>query len=737
MQFVRHLALVVALACAPWSLPALAQQPAAPAAPPQITAEEAENLLKTLDDPDARQKFTDQLRALVAAQRATAPPPEAIPDRVASRFLESVSDAVAKFGESLFSTAAFVADAPNFLFWLQQQWNSRESRDLVLEAFGVIALVVVSAWVFEWVADWLLAPTRRRLEARHQQPGWSRVPSLVLYLLVESIPIAVFLVVAVALLAVLHAKPVARLVTLALINANILAGALGLLAAGLFAPRHPGLRLLPIADETAAYFQLWVRRIGGIAIYGYFAIEAGSFVGLPYTGREFLIKLLGVFIALLLIILVLQNRNLVASSLSSTGNSLAQGLIRHVVPYWHIVAIAYVVLALGVFLVEVDGFTYVVRATAFTVVIIGVAAVAATLLRGLMARLFRIGDDMAKQFPTLEAKANRYLQLVNVVGTTAIWAVAAIALLQSWGLQSLQWLASPLGTRVGSSLVSIGVTVAIALAIWETMNAMLERHISLVEAEPNGYRRAARLRTVMPLIRRVVLILLAVMCGMVLLSEIGVNIGPLIAAGGAVGIAVGFGAQAFVKDFINSAQIILEDSIAVGDVVKIGDKSGVVEAITMRRVSLRAPDGTLHIIPFGDIATISNQSKDFAYAVFDVTVSYSEDLDRVAKVLSEVATALRGDSALGSYILGDLETLGIDAFADTGVVLKARMKTWPGKQWAVSNAFRRRMMRMFEDAGIVSQFSRRAEFVVQTPPADALAAKASGVSASTTSRATS
>lgn len=728
------LLVVVALAS---GAPAAAQpQAPAPAAAPPITAGQAENLLKTLEDPEARQKFTEQLRGFVQAQRATPPAGEPIRDRVASRFLESLSETVAKFGESIFSTAAFVADAPNFIAWLRQQWSGNDTRDRLLEAFGVIALVLASAWIFEWLTEWLLAPTRRRLEARQQAPGWSRVPSLTLYLLVESVPIAVFLVVAFALLAFLQAKPVARLVTLALINANILAGALGLVAAGVLAPRNPGLRLVPLGDETAAYLHVWVRRVGYFAIYGYFAIEAGTFVGLPYVGREFLLKLLGVFIALLLIILVLQNRTTVASSLTTTGNSLAQGLLRHVVPYWHVLAIGYVVVALGVFLVEADGFSYVARATGLTLSILCVAALLVMLLRAAIARVFRIGDDVAQKFPTLEAKANRYLQLINIVGTTGIWVLAALAVLQAWGLESLQWLASPLGTRVGSSLVSIGVTVAVALAIWETVNALLERHISLVEAEPNGYRRAARLRTVMPLIRRVVIILLVVMCGMVMLSEIGVNIGPLIAAGGAVGIAVGFGAQAFVKDFINSAQIILEDSIAVGDVVAIGDKSGVVEAITMRRVSLRSADGTLHIIPFGDIQTISNKTKDFAYAVFDVVIAYGEDIDRVAKVLGEAGKALREDADQGTFVLADLEVLGVEDFTDRGIMLKVRIKTWPGKQWAVAHAFRRRMMQAFAEAGVRTPFSQ-AVLPGNGQSSAATPARASGVAASTTSRATS
>src|SRR5258708_7909387 len=434
MNITHCLAFGVVLVALAFGAPAAAQT-SAPGAAPSVTADQAENLLKTLEDPEARQKFTDQLRAFVQAQRSAAPAGEAIHDRVASRFLESLSETVAKFGESIFSTATFVADAPNFIAWLQQQWGSHDTRDHLREALGVIALVLASAGIFEWVTEWLLAPTRRRLEARQQAPGWSRVPSLALYLLVETIPIAAFLLVAFALLAMLRAEPVARLVTLAMINANIFAGALSLVAAGVLAPRNPGLRLLPLGDEMAGYLFVWGPRVGDIAIYGYFAIEAGSFVGLPYVGREFLLKMLGVFVALLLIILVLQNRATVASSLTTTGNSLAQGLLRHIVPYWHVLAIGYVVVALGVFLVETDGFTYVARAPGLTLCILGVAALLVMLLRVAIARVFRIRADVAKQVPHLEAKTNRYLQLLNIVGTTALWALAALAILQASGLE--------------------------------------------------------------------------------------------------------------------------------------------------------------------------------------------------------------------------------------------------------------------------------------------------------------
>jgi small conductance mechanosensitive channel len=707
-KILRHLALMAVLAVLAWPITGRAQDAAPP--PPPITATEVDNLLKTIEDPVARQKFVDQLRALVDAQRATAPPlaPEnAIPERVASRTLESLSAHVATLGQSIFDAVAFIADAPNFVAWLKLQANNSADRSRLLEILGNLAMVLIGAWVCEWIATRLLAPIHRRLEARQVAPGWQRVWPLSLYVLTDFVPIAVFAAAAFTALALAHETRVANLVILALINASLFARGVGLVSSAVLAPRNPGLRLLPVSDETAVYLQIWVRRLGNVAIFGYFAIEAAYIIGLPGAGREFLFKVLGILIALLLIVLVMQNRAAVAETLGAAGDSMVSGMRVRIARNWHIVAICYVVAALLVFLVESNGFMFVARATLFTAVILAAAAVASAVMRAAIVRLFRVSQDVAKRFPHLETRANRYLHLVNVAGTAAIGVLAALSILQAWGFRSLEWLETPFGERVSGSLFSIGLTVAVALTLWETMNLMITRHITEVEHGVNGYRRAARLRTVMPLVRRVVLIVLAVFCGMIAMSEAGVNIGPLLAAGGALGIAVGFGLQAFIKDFVNSAQIILEDSIAVGDVVRIGDKSGVVESITMRRVSLRGSDGTLHIIPFGDITTISNQTKDFSYAVFDITVSYGEDLDRVAKTLGEVGAALRKDSQYGSFIMADCEVLGVDSFSDQGVVVKARVKTWPGKQWTVGQAFRRRMMDAFEAAGIETPFSKK------------------------------
>jgi moderate conductance mechanosensitive channel len=706
--FFQRLVLLAALALAACALPAQAQVAAPP--PPTITAADVDKLLKTIEDPEARQKFIDQLRALVNAEHAVEPPPaqeNAIPERVASRMLESLSDRVASMGESIFNAVAFIADAPNFVAWLKLQANNSADRSRLLEILGNLALVLIGAWVCEWIATWLLTPVRRRLEVRQVAPGWQRVWPLSLYVLTELLPIAVFATAAFMALAIAQESRVANLVILALINASLFARALGLFSSAVLAPRNPGLRPVPLSDETAVYLHIWVRRLGNIVIFGYFAIEAAYIIGLPFSGREFLFKLLGILVALLLIVLVMQNRTTVAEALGAAGDSMVSGIRGQIARNWHLAAIFYVVAALLVFLVESNGFVFVARATGFTIVILAVAALVSAVLRVAVARLFRVSEDVARRFPHLETRANRYLQLVNVVGTAAIGALAALSILQAWGFRSLEWLQTPFGERISGSLFSIGLTIVVALALWEAMNLMITRHITEVEHGVNGYRRAARLRTVMPLIRRVVLIVLAVFCGMIAMSEAGVNIGPLLAAGGALGIAVGFGLQAFIKDFVNSAQIILEDSIAVGDVVRIGEKSGVVEAITMRRVSLRGSDGTLHIIPFGDITTISNQTKDFSFAVFDITVSYGEDLDRVAKTLTEVGAALRQDRQVGSFIVADCEVLGVDSFSDQGVVMKARVKTWPGKQWIVGQAFRRRMMEVFEAAGIETPFSKK------------------------------
>jgi moderate conductance mechanosensitive channel len=672
-----------------------------------VSAAELEKLVGTLENDAERQRFVEQLKALIEAERRVAPAEPAIPDRVAARFLGSLSEQVAEFGAGILRAAAFIADAPNLLRWIRQQAESEWSRQRLTEIFGKLALVLLGGWTAEWLVIWALARARRRLETSEIGEGWARAPYIVLYALIALVPILVFALVAFAILGAVSPTRTAALVATALINANLIARAINLAAATILAPPIGRLRLVPLTDETANYLYIWARRLTNIAVYGYFAANAALLIGMPNSGYIFILKLLGIILSLLLIILVLQNRANLAQAILGHGSP---GLLRRrFAELWHVLALLYIFTVCFIWLVRPDGgFEFVARATWQTVVVVFGAWAITNILRRLVALAFRLTDDVRRRFPTLEVRANQYLHIVNVVIVVAAYGFAALAVFQAWGFASLEWLTTPVGRRVGGSLVSIGITVVAALVTWEFVNALLDRY--LTRAIGGGYselRRAARIRTLMPLLQNVLLSVLAVFVGLIVLSEIGLNIAPLLAGAGVVGIAVGFGAQALMKDLFGGISIIIEDSIAVGDIVGIGDKGGVVEWMSLRVMRLRDFDGTVHTIPFGEVQTISNRTKDFAFAVFQIAVSRGSDIEHVQRVVREVGATMRADPEFGAMILEDIELHGIDRFDESAMIVLARFKVLPAKQWTITRKFNILLKQAFDCEGIEIPFPQR------------------------------
>ncbi len=188
------------------------------------------------------------------------------------------------------------------------------------------------------------------------------------------------------------------------------------------------------------------------------------------------------------------------------------------------------------------------------------------------------------------------------------------------------------------------------------------------------------------------------------LQEFGIQIGPMLAAAGIVGVAVGFGAQHLVKDIISGFFIIFEDQIRVGDVVQIAGKGGLVESVSLRKIILRDLSGNVHYIPNGTIDVVTNMTKDYSMYVFDIGVAYREDVDEVIEVIKAVDEDVRKDEKFANDILAPIEILGLDQFADSAVIIKARTKTKPIKQWTVAREFNRRLKKAFDAKNIEIPF---------------------------------
>ena len=191
---------------------------------------------------------------------------------------------------------------------------------------------------------------------------------------------------------------------------------------------------------------------------------------------------------------------------------------------------------------------------------------------------------------------------------------------------------------------------------------------------------------------------------MSVLSHIGINIAPLLAGAGVVGLAVGFGAQTLVRDVITGAFILMEDSVSVGDWIEAGGYTGTVEHLTIRTLTLRDLTGAVFVIPFGEVTTVKNSNRDFGFALVDAGVAYREDYGEVVQALQDVATELRQDDIFGPDIIGELELFGLNNLGDSAVEVRVRLKTRPMRQFAVRRAFLERMKRIFDERGIEIPF---------------------------------
>ncbi|MDB9703523.1 mechanosensitive ion channel [Rhodospirillales bacterium] len=307
----------------------------------------------------------------------------------------------------------------------------------------------------------------------------------------------------------------------------------------------------------------------------------------------------------------------------------------------------------------------------------------------------------------MEERVSRYLPALSRGAWFIVSGAAALAVLKIWGLDVTGWIASPAGAAIAKSLINITAIIIVALLVWELIGAGIERYLSARDNEGNEVERGQRALTLLTLLRNIVMVSLAVLVTLSVLSEMGVNIGPLIAGAGIIGLAVGFGAQTFVKDVITGFFILIEDTVAVGDIVILGGYTGKVESISIRSIQLRDLKGDVHRIPFSKVTSTTNRSKIFSFASFDIGIAYREDVDHCMNVIREVGDEMRQDENFSARIIEDIDIMGVQSFDDSAVIIRARLKVLPGKQLGIQRAFNRLIKNRFDSEGIEIPFPHR------------------------------
>ncbi len=262
--------------------------------------------------------------------------------------------------------------------------------------------------------------------------------------------------------------------------------------------------------------------------------------------------------------------------------------------------------------------------------------------------------------------------------------------------------------KVFDRLVTSGSRILIiavgAYVLTRIVNGVIGRLEKVIAGRSAGYASAVetekRVKTLTALLRSILFVLIAGVAVAMALKELGMDIAPIIAGAGILGLAVSFGAQNLVRDIISGFFIIFEDQVRVGDSAVINGKSGTVEEIKFRTIAIRDLDGTLHIFPNGSITQLSNQSRDWSRYIVDVRVAYGQNLDYAVETLREIGKGLSGDKRFESLIIEPLDVLGVDSFGPSEVVIRCLLKTLPQKQWGAGRELRKRIVSGFIDKGI-------------------------------------
>ena len=692
-----------------------------PKSSPVISAQELEDFATAIEGKVAREKLVSSIRALAALKKKTEKKPPV--ESVGARLIAGLSEKINHVSQQMLAATRALSDIPILITSIQKGVADSSTRQQWLGLISKVMLILIAAAIGEFLIRILLKRPRRILEERAADSFWVRLSLLAGRTVLDIVPLAAFAAAAYVVAPLLQPSTLVKVMALTIINAYLIVCVILAVARMGLAPTVESLRVLPLTNISANYLFIWTRRLASFSVFGFFFAEASLLLGLPESGHAALLRLLGLITTGLVVVFILQNRAPVARWIRGDGQrQRAGGLRNRFADIWHVLASFYAVAIFALWALGMTGgFEYLARASALTAIILTAARLLATGVDRAVAKGFTIREDLREKFPTLEKRANLYLPVLRQVLRWAIYIIAALVLLEAWGIGAVGWLDTPLGKKMSQGAFDILAVIILALIFWEAVNSSVEKYLIKSDAQGNVIQRSPRIRTLLPLLRKVIFTVLAVMVTLIVLAELGIRIGPLLAGAGVIGLAIGFGAQTLVKDVITGLFILIEETITVGDYVQVGTHEGDVESLSIRTLRLRDPEGTVHTMPFSEVGTVQNFTKEYSNVVLNIGISYRENVDEVIKVLEKLGQEMADDPILGRDVITPLFVQGVQSLDDSAVTIRARIKVTAGTQWGLKRAFNRLMKNRFDELGIEIPFPQRTITYasdMQRPPVD-------------------
>ena len=745
----------------PWAFPARAAD--AGAGSPGINAQQAQQVLSVMNDPQKREAFTRTLQAIANGLPAPAPAPAPAapapakkaapasdvslePDSISSETMNELThirDIALQQGQNfiaLFKDLAFVGR------WVHSILSNTDSRQILFDALSRAGLIFILALIAERALSIatrkpLAAVTARAVateahlnqrlntedreddqppppadssavdakaeqqtEQTRQQDDRkqhetlriiTRVPYSLLHFLIKLLPVGLFLGLGYGGSAVLTSTDQAALVTITLTNAYVIARVIYLLLETVFVPHSPTIRLCNASDATALMVTRWWNFLVAAPSIVVCLSTLGSVFAMPARGTEAIIRAVVLIEHILVAIFIWRIRHHVGAALQPPARLQKKPFwlfVGRMVRFWWIPAMFFDLALWLVWATQIrGGYAWILRTLSLTIVVTLVSRLVSVLAFSLQNRIFHVPEETEKRYPGLQARVDYYYPIARRALSVLLTFLTVVLLLQSWGLPAIRFFVhGSLGPRIVGAMLTIMIAYTIAIMVWEIVNATLQNQITRFESSDQA-SRATRLRTVLPIIRTVLLTFIIIIVTVTTLSQIGINVTPLLTGAGIMGAAIAFGSQSLVKDFITGFFMLVENAMQVGDWVTAGSVSGTVEHLSIRTLRLRAVNGDLHIIPFSSVTSIANTSRDYNLVVVSFMLDLSENPHRVAAILQDELALMRKDHVYGPLIKSDFSFLGVEQADGNGSKFLGSIRTAPGAKWKVYREYYSRL----------------------------------------------
>ena len=700
--------------------------------PEQPHSGQIDAFMATLSDQQVRRLLIEEFKRKAEQEIMAAGPAELTDTAGPVGSLIGKADAEAsmifKRIRGIFRGSASVLSQPRALIGLLT--DGKGTGALLMAFFGLIA-VIGAGLLAEWLLLRLARDIHEQLLTAVPQGALQKLSNFFCRLLLDALGVGFYILISFVLFIIFYDKGTANyVIVLTYLVVSYYVRVLVFLARFILAPTKPALRLVPMADEDAKFLNRWFVRIIAVA-----AVMAGAskiIESLTVSEDLYLLSYsaAGLSVFLILILMIWQGRHRVAQAICQDAadstcdhSPLRAGFAKS----WHIFAILYVVFVGCFWQISalIAGNVTILKLIASLFVIplfLGIDQWGQRLLKVASGELPETidlsGDDEPDTLgeSTLDAEekppAPTYVPFVKRLFRIVLVVAMFFLILRLWGIDISV-------TRVFSSTVlSVIAVFLLGLVVWEYSKTLIDRKLREEfpdddEEMEEGGAGGTRKGTLLLLLRKFVLAVLVVIVSMIMLSEMGIDIGPMIAGAGIFGLAIGFGAQTLVKDIISGVFFLIDDAFRVGDYVETSGQRGSVEHISIRSMRLRHHRGPVITVPFGDMNTVTNYSRDYHIMKLNIRVRYDTDVDKVRKIIKKISKEIQNDEKLSAGLLGKIKSQGVREMDDSAMIMRIKFKTVPGQQFLVRRVVYQRVQEAFREAGI--EFAHR-NVTVYLPP---------------------